>query len=108
MDLTNAAIIINTLVILCGLAGGYAALRSGKSQQAGAIQGQVIEALKAELEAVQHRIEALEKENARLTQTIGLIKSALSRRGMIVTIDGNLVTISDRRGNSQSGRIQEG
>jgi cell division protein FtsB len=108
MDLTNATIIINTLVILCGLAGGYAALRSGKGQQVGTIQGQVIEALKAELEAVQHRVEALEKENARLTQTIGLIKSALSRRGMVVTIDGNLVTISDRQGSSQSGRIQEG
>lgn len=106
-ELYNAAGILNTVVIVLILAGGYIALRSGKHQKAGEIQEQVIEALKAELETLQRRIDRLERENVRLTQTIGLIKSALSQRGMIITIDGDLVTISDSKGSSQSARIQE-
>jgi cell division protein FtsB len=106
-EIYNAAGILNTVVILLVLAGGYIALRSGKHQKTGEIQGQVIEALKAELETLQRRMDRLEKENTRLTQTIGLIKSALSHRGMIITIDGDLVTISDNKGSIQSARIQE-
>lgn len=106
-ELYNAAGILNTLLTLCLIVGGYIAIKSGKQQQSGTLQSQAIEALQAELESLQRRIEVLEKENTRLTQTIGLIKSALSQRGMIISISGDLVTISDSRGSSQSARIQE-
>lgn len=39
---------------------------------------------------------------------MNLIKSAMSKRGLVVTIDGDLVTIQDKHGGSQSARIQEG
>lgn len=106
-DLYNATGILNTVLMLCVIIGGYIAIKSSKNQQASTIQSQVIDALKAELDTLQHRIEALEKENARLTQTIDLIRLALKQRGILVTIDGGLVTISDNKGNSQSARIQE-
>lgn len=105
-ELYNAAEILNTALMLCVIIGGYMAIRSGKHQQAGTIQAQVIDALKAELETLQRRMDSLEKENTRLTQTLNLIRSALRKRGLNVTIDGDLVTISDN-GSSQSGRIQE-
>ena len=106
-ELYNAAGILNTLLMLCMIVGGYIAIKSGKHQQAGTIQSQAIEALQAELESLQRRIEVLEKENTRLKQTIDLIRSALSQRGVIISINGDLVTISDNRGSSQSARIQE-
>src|SRR5579875_2647257 len=76
-------------------------------RQAAAIQSQVIDALKAELETLQRRLEALEKENTRLEQTMGLIKHALRKRGLAISIDGDLVTIRDEHGGSQTGRIRE-
>lgn len=107
-NLYSLTSILNILFLVAAMIGGYMALRSGKHQKAGEIQGQVIDALKAELETLQRRMDTLERENTRLTQTINLIKSALSQRGMIVTINGDLVTISDERGSSQSARIRKG
>ena len=106
-ELYNAAGIFNTFLTLCLIVGGYIAIKSGKQQQSGTLQSQAIEALQAELESLQRRIEVLEKENTRLTQTIGLIKTALGQRGVIISINGDLVTVSDSRGSSQSARIQE-
>lgn len=96
----------NMIIGLLLLVGGYMALRSGKHQKVGEIQGQVIDALKAELEAVQRRIDIVERENTRLHQTINLIKSALAKRGYRVTIDGDMVEISNQNGSSYS-HIQE-
>lgn len=106
-ELYNAAGIFNTFLMLCLIVGGYIAIKSGKQQQSGTLQSQAIEALQAELESLQRRIEVLEKENTRLTQTIGLIKTALGQRGVIISVTGDLVTITDNRGSSQSARIQE-
>jgi len=105
-DLYNAAGIINTALMLCLMVGGYMAIRSGKQQQAGTIQSQVIDALKAELETLQRRVDTLEKENTRLTQIMLLIKTALRQRGIAVTIDGDIVTISDDTGSSSAIRQQ--
>lgn len=107
-EIYSVASIGNILIGLMILVGGYIAIRSGKHARAGEIQGQVIDALKAEIETLQYRMDRLEKENARLTQIMSLIKSALGKRGLVVTIEGDLVTIDDGRGNSsQAGRIQE-
>jgi cell division protein FtsB len=106
-DLYNAAGVINTVLMLCVIIGGYMAIKSGKHQQAGTIQSQVIDALKAELETLQRRMDTLEKENTRLTQIMSLIKSALRKRGLTISIDGDLVTIDDGKGNSQYSHIQE-
>ena len=106
-NLYNLTSILNVLLIISAMIGGYMALRSGKHRTSSEIQAQVIDALKAELEALQRRMDSLEKENTRLTQTLNLIRSALRKRGLNVTIDGNLVTI-DGDSSSQSGHIQEG
>ncbi len=102
----TAASILNASLTICVIIGGYLAMRSGKRRQAGEIQSQVIEALQAELEALQRRVDSLERENTRLTQIMSLIKQALRQRGLAISIDGDLVTISDH-GSSQSARIRE-
>ena len=105
-NFSDAVSILNTIIMLCALLGGYLAFRVSRQQSIGEIQSQVINALKAELETLQRRMDALEKENTRLVQIMGLIKSALRKRGLTISIDGDLVTISDN-GSSQSARIQE-
>lgn len=109
-DLYNLASIGNIIIGILLLIGGYMAFRSSHGQQTGNIQAQAIDALKAELEAVQRRIDVVERENTRLHLTINLIKSALKQRGLHVTIDGDMVTIEDRRAGGQSSQyshIQE-
>lgn len=107
-DLYSLASIGNIIIGILLLIGGYMAFRSGKHQQTGEIQEQAINALKAELEAIQRRIDVVERENTRLHMTINLIKSALAKRGMRVTIDGDMVEITDAHGNSSSyNHIQE-
>lgn len=106
-ELYNAAGILNTVVILLVLAGGYIALKSGKHQKTGEIQGQVIEALKAELESLQRRLEMLERENTRLTQIMNIIRAALRKRGLVVSIESDIVIISDSAGNSSTSTINQ-
>ena len=103
----------NFLIGILLLVGGYMAIRSGKHQKAGEIQDQTtnaqdkaITALKVELETLQSRFDTLERENARLHQTINLIKSGLSKRGYKITIDGDMVEITNQNGSSYS-HIQE-
>src|SRR5262249_17990763 len=105
-DISNLVSIGNILIGLMILIGGYIALRNGKQQGTAAIQAQAIDALKAELDTVQRRLESLERENTRLNQTLSLIKAALRKRGLSISIDGDLVTIRDDH-TSQSARIKE-
>lgn len=108
-DLYSLASIGNILIGLLLLIGGYMAIRSGKHRQAGEIQDQVINALKAELEALQRRLDILERENARLNLITNTIKRAINQRGMIISIDGDMVEIRDQRSGQSSSytHIQE-
>jgi YD repeat-containing protein len=96
------------LVLCLGLAvGGLAAFRHGFARTANEVQERVINALESEINALKDRLGELEKENARLTQVIATIRMAMRRRGLLVTIDGELVSIRDRAGKfTQATRIQ--
>jgi prefoldin subunit 5 len=107
-NLTSAVVIGNFIITLCVLIGCSLAIRTSRHQTTRDIQAQAIDALKAELDALQQRLTHLEKDNTRLQQTMSLIKSALRKRNMAISIDGDLVTITDTTNNtSQTGRIQE-
>lgn len=107
-ELSNLFSVVNVAITLLVLVGGYMAIKSANHRQSGEIQSQAIDALKAELEVLQRRLEALERENTRLQQIMSLIKSALRKRGLTISIDGDLVTIDDGKGHrSQHSRIQE-
>lgn len=103
----------NILVLFASLAIGLAvtlgmvfAFRTSMSKTAQEIQDRVIEALEKQINSLQDKIAELEKENALHKQTLGLIRSALRKRGLIISIDGDLITINDIGGNtSYTGRI---
>lgn len=106
----NTILSILNLVLCLGLAlGGFAAFRHGLTRTANEVQERVIHALESEINSLKDRLSELEKENVRLTHLIATMRHALKRRGLFVTIDGDLVSIRDRAGKlTQAARIQGG
>src|SRR5260370_33839416 len=92
--------IFSLFTTICLLIGGIVAERYGIARTANEVQELVINALQSEIAALHERIETLEKENTRLSQTISLICLALKQWGMHVTIDGNMISLHDTSGNS--------
>jgi chromosome segregation ATPase len=105
--MTNVLSILN-LVLCIGLAiGGLAAFRHGFTRTANEVQERVINALECEINSLKDRLSELEKENARLTHVIATIRTSLRRRGLFVSVDGELVSIRDRAGKlTQAAHIQ--
>lgn len=94
--------LLNLLITVCLVIGGIAAYRHGFTRTANEVQERVIHALQSEIQSLHDRIEALERENTRLNYIITTMCSALKQRGLHVTIDGDIVSIQDHRGDSYS------
>jgi hypothetical protein len=97
--------IINAILTIAGLVGGYWAFKAGINQSASEIQEHVINAMEQEISVLRDRLEDLETENKRLEQVIYTLCEALKKRGLVVTIEGSMVTVSDGH-ETQSVRIQ--
>lgn len=85
--------VLNLFMTICLLAGGVIAYRHGIARTANEVQERVISALQSEMEILQTRISTLEKENTRLSELLMTIRSALKRRGIHITIDGDMISI---------------
>lgn len=94
--------IVNLFMTICLAIGGIAAYRQGFARASGEVQERVISALQHEIEALHSRINALEKENSRLSYIITTICSALKQRGIHITIDGDVVSIYDCTGDGRA------
>jgi uncharacterized protein (UPF0335 family) len=102
----NFLSIINLVLAIATVIGGIMAYRHGFTRTANEVQERVIGALNSELAALTSRIESMEKENIRLHQIISTICTALKQRGIAVTIEGDMVNISDQSG-THTERIHE-
>jgi hypothetical protein len=98
MPMVNLAFLIFLAI------GGFVAYRVGFAHTTEEVQERVINALNVELNMLRDRVLATEKENARLSQIILIITTALKKWGLSVTIDGELVSISDTK-TTQTSRI---
>lgn len=94
----NIMAYLNLAITVAMVLGGAVAFRYGINRTANEIQERVINALKSEIQMLQDRIVALEKDNTRLSQIIAVIRTALKQRGLSVTIEGDLVSIADSQG----------
>jgi hypothetical protein len=103
--ISNSLSIINFILIIAGLVGGYWAFKTGISHTASEIQEHVINAMDQEIAILRDRLEDLETENKRLEQVLYTLCEALKKRGLVVTIEGSMVTVSDGH-ETQSVRIQ--
>jgi hypothetical protein len=104
-DLYTAFSVVSLILTICGIVGGYVAFKYGIARTASDVQEHVINALRNEIDVMRDRIEDLENENIRLDQIILTICEALKERGLIVHIEGSIVTVSDGH-ETQSMRIQ--
>lgn len=68
-----------------------------------ALKGQ-IETLKGQIETLAEKQTALDMENVHLRQIIETIKAALSKRGIFITIDGEMITIQEKDGTTSTLR----
>lgn len=98
MPLVNLAFLIFLAI------GGFVAYRVGFARTTEEVQERVINALNVELSMLRDRVLATEKENARLSQILLIITTALKKWGLSVSIDGELVSITDTK-TTQTSRI---
>lgn len=94
--------VLNLLITIGLVIGGIAAYRYGFTRTTNEVQERVIHALQSEIQSLYDRIEALERENTRLNYVLSTMCTALKQRGLHVTIDGDIVSIQDYRGDSYS------
>ncbi len=95
--------IVNLLLIVAGAVGAYIVLRSGISRASLEVQERVRTALLDENTLLNNRVNRVEKDNQQLKEDDQQLKELLStmisalkqQHGLIVTIDGDLVTIKD-------------
>jgi uncharacterized protein (UPF0335 family) len=86
----------NVLMTFGLVIGGLVAYRRGFAQTVNEVQERVINALQHEIQTLHDRIGVLERENTRLDQAITVICSSLKRRGIHITVEGDVVSIRDR------------
>jgi hypothetical protein len=84
----------------------YFAARNGILKSANDAQTSALGAMSLELQTLRERIEDAEKENARLDQIIDTICAALKRRGLIISVQGEMIHIQDANGTT-SQRIRK-
>ena len=95
--------IISALLATGAIIGTILAyMRSTKGQ----IQERAINAMEKEIDVLRGRLDDMEHENKRLEQIIATICEALKKRGLNVSVDGHIVTVSDGSV-TQTVRIQE-
>lgn len=94
--------IFNAFLTIGLFFGGYIAIKSGRRKALNSIQvdsmaasEQTISALKERLDLLEKRLDEVVKENSALRQIIETIKGALLKRGIHVTIDGDMVIIEE-------------
>jgi transposase len=98
LDPLTLLYLYNALITLAGLIGGFFAFRKGHSGQLIQIKDETITAMQQQINAIKAQLELLQRENERQGLVIQTIQVALKKRGIFITIDGDMVTISDASG----------
>ncbi len=97
--LTNVGV-INTVLIMFLTVGGFLAFRNGRRAELTKFQRETIEAMQQRIDTIEGKLIDLQTENALQRHIIDTITLALKARGMVVTIDGDMVTINEPTGSS--------
>jgi uncharacterized protein YPO0396 len=79
--------------------------RHNISEETNKAQNDAIAAMQGEIASLRRKVEDLNKDKIRLEQTIDTICAALKIRGMVITIQGELIHIEDKNGKTTTTRI---
>lgn len=96
--------ILNTVLILAAIFTGFLAVHNARKNTNDGLRDDTIRILNQKIAAVESRIKDLERENDTQKYIIETIKAALKQKGWLVSIDGDLVMITDEKGRSITRR----
>jgi len=85
------------IVFIVAIISGKSMSKSKISEEASNAQQRAIAAMQAELMLLRGKIEDIRKDNVHLNRIIEVIRKALERRGIIITISDNSVDIEDNK-----------
>lgn len=109
-----AGLVTTGTVFIIAIVGGFYLIKSGLGKTVSKANQEAINALQATIIALQtdlstmnRKIEEVTKDKVRLEQTIDTICAALKIKGMVITIQGEMVHLEDRNGKTTSTRIHE-
>lgn len=94
--------LLNTFILLAGIAAGFFAFRDARRRGIILIQDQTITALNQRLDAQDEEIKALKDKNTHLEYVIETISSAMKKKGIVISFDGEMVTFTDTSGTRES------
>lgn len=97
--LTGILTIVNLVIAIGIVIGGYIAIRSGMSRAGQEIQDRVRQALHDENELLQSRLKRLEADNKRLSSQLRLVIDMLKKIHSIdMDINDDMVILRDHKG----------
>lgn len=109
-----AGLIVAGTGFIVAIVGAFYLIKSGVGKTVTKANQDAITALQATITAMQAdasilrgKIEDMAKDNTRLSQTIDTICAALKIKGMVITIQGEIVNIEDKNGKSTTARIHD-
>jgi len=103
-DFVTVGNLISYALAIAIAIGGYFAIRSVKKDTLIKFQSETITAFQQRLEVVESDMGKLKEEKTLLRHQLETIMLALKQRGINVTIDGDLITISDASGRQSQHR----
>ncbi len=95
---SSILVILNLVVLVGGIIGGYLVLRTSLAHGSQEIQERVRVALKDENEGLQRRLDALEDDYAMCKRQLELVVEIMRRQGIILEINGEMVKVRDAQG----------
>ena len=110
-----AGLVTTGTILIVAIIGGFYLIKSGLGKTVNDANKDAIAALQATIVALQadsqrfeRKIDDLTKENVQLKLTMDTVRAALKTRGLVVTIDGEMVIIDALDGKSSTvTRIQD-
>lgn len=99
--------IFNICAIIGGATAGFSIFQRARVTGTIALLQQQVSALESRSTLQEKKLADLEADNTRLQQIIDTIRAALKTRGILVTIDGDLVTISSANNTSTHRRTKK-
>lgn len=96
--------IINTFLLLCVMVGGFFAFRYGQKKSNVEGMKETILVLSGQVAAIKESLAMVERENEHHKIIFETILSAMRQKGIIITVEGEMVTIDDGRNKTSSLR----
>ena len=88
--------VLSLVLTVCMIVGGFFAFRNGRQTQLAKFQKDTNDALEQRIKAMEGKNSDLEKEVIIQRHLIETITQALEQRGLIITINGDMITIEDK------------